>query len=328
MHCLNCGNPVEEDDLFCGECGYKLRRRFQSVNVAEREISQAKSHEASNNGSQSTQVDENKNVVSQQSDSTMKHSKDENAKHNEQFQNEALQQHTSNHQQRPQFSQSSTYQKHQHSDYQQQGQFSQHTKAVTEESKVFFKSAFVSSDYVIKSSQSFSFKLIKSLLIIGFIMLGILLASIIPVEISYIGTSKSSVIISIIVGIILFLAIIIGATYAMTRLVVRQPITFKKVLSDFVLINSVSVAILVLSIILMLANAYRFGASVTLLSLLLFIISGIYMMAKYSTNNDTRISSFYGMIIYIIIIFLFISIFGESLFNQIFDNLLEHMSNY
>ena len=132
-------------------------------------------------------------------------------------------------------------------------------------------------------------------------MLGILLASIIPVEISYIGTSKSSVIISIIVGIILFLAIIIGATYAMTRLVVRQPITFKKVLSDFVLINSVSVAILVLSIILMLANAYRFGASVTLLSLLLFIISGIYMMAKYSKNNDTRISSFYGVIIYIII---------------------------
>ena len=101
--------------------------------------------------------------------------------------------------------------------------------------------------------------------------------------------------------IILFLAIIIGATYAMTRLVVRQPITFKKVLSDFVLINSVSVAILVLSIILMLANAYRFGASVTLLSLLLFIISGIYMMAKYSKNNDTRISSFYGVIIYIII---------------------------
>ncbi|RLY67238.1 zinc-ribbon domain-containing protein, partial [Staphylococcus epidermidis] len=24
MHCPNCGNPIEDDDLFCGECGCRL----------------------------------------------------------------------------------------------------------------------------------------------------------------------------------------------------------------------------------------------------------------------------------------------------------------
>ena len=26
MHCPNCGNPIEDDDLFCGECGHKISR--------------------------------------------------------------------------------------------------------------------------------------------------------------------------------------------------------------------------------------------------------------------------------------------------------------
>lgn len=26
MHCPNCGNPIEADDLFCGECGHKIEK--------------------------------------------------------------------------------------------------------------------------------------------------------------------------------------------------------------------------------------------------------------------------------------------------------------
>ncbi|MGX0443502.1 membrane-bound ClpP family serine protease [Staphylococcus epidermidis] len=132
---------------------------------------------------------------------------------------------------------------------------------------------------------------------------------------------------SIIFGIILFLVVIVGAIFGLTRLVVRQPIAFKKVLSDYVLINSVSLAILIISVILILAESYSFGGSIALLSLLLFVASGIYLIAKYSTGNQTRISSFYGVIIYIIILFLFIRIFGEAFFHQIFGDFIEELGH-
>ena len=88
------------------------------------------------------------------------------------------------------------------------------------------------------------------------------------------------------------MVVIVGAIFGLTRLVVRQPIAFKKVLSDYVLINSVSLAILIISVILILAESYSFGGSIALLSLLLFVASGIYLIAKYSTGNQTRISRF------------------------------------
>lgn len=93
------------------------------------------------------------------------------------------------------------------------------------------------------------------------------------------------------------------------------------------LINSVSLAILIISVILILAESYSFGGSIALLSLLLFIASGIYLIAKYSTGNQTRISSFYGVIIYIIILFLFIRILG-GIFHQIFGDFIEELGIY
>ena len=137
---------------------------------------------------------------------------------------------------------------------------------------------------------------------------------------------KSSVL-AVMLGVILFLAVIVGATYGISRLVVRQPITFKKVLSDFVLINSVSVAVLLIALILMFANSFSFGGALFMLSILLIVVSGVYMIAKYSANHHTRFSSFYGVIIYIIVFFLFVTIFGESLFNQIFGNLISEFNN-
>ncbi|MDQ6241363.1 zinc ribbon domain-containing protein, partial [Staphylococcus epidermidis] len=215
----------------------------------------------------------------------------------------------------------------QHNHDQQQSQIGQQAKQVTNESKGFFKSAFTAPDKIIQTNHVFSFKLLLSLLIIGFIVLAILLASVIPVEIGIFGTTRGSLVTSIIFGIILFLVVIVGAIFGLTRLVVRQPIAFKKVLSDYVLINSVSLAILIISVILILAESYSFGGSIALLSLLLFIASGIYLIAKYSTGNQTRISSFYGVIIYIIILFLFIRIFGEAFFHQIFGDFIEELGD-
>ncbi|MEJ7356079.1 zinc ribbon domain-containing protein, partial [Staphylococcus haemolyticus] len=90
-------------------------------------------------------------------------------------------------------------------------------------------------DKIIQTNHVFSFKLLLSLLIIGFSVVAILLASVIPGEIGMFGTTRGSLVTSIIFGIILFLVVIVGAIFGLTRLVVRQPIAFKKVLSDYVL---------------------------------------------------------------------------------------------
>ena len=94
------------------------------------------------------------------------------------------------------------------------------------------------------------------------------------------------------------------------------------------LINSVSLAILIISVILILAESYSFGGSIALLSLLLFIASGIYLIAKYSTGNQTRISSFYGVIIYIIILFLFIRILGRHFSIKYLVHFIEELGIY
>lgn len=348
MHCPNCGNLVESNDLFCGECGHKIDRQSQTVNSAKEDISNATSNSTSKTTDESHS---NANFATPQSSSNETSSKEiysrkgnlhsEQDNHspslekspqhdNQQKTPQVNQPGNSKHQQQSHTKTSSTYQndsQQYHQANQQQNQLSEHAKEVTEESKGFFKSAFVAPDQIIKSNHAFSFKLLLSLLVIGFLVVAILIGTIIPDEIYQLGTSKGSFVSSLVVGIILFLVVIVGATYAITRLVVKQPISFRKVLSDYVLINSVTVALLVVVFILFMVNSYSFGTGVFILSLFLFVISGVYMIAKYSAQYDTKFSSFYGIILFLVIIFLFTSIFGESLFNQLFRNLLERLGD-
>ncbi|MBM0810349.1 zinc-ribbon domain-containing protein [Staphylococcus epidermidis] len=329
MHCPNCGNPIEDDDLFCGECGHKISRHPQSVRNAESEITKAEKNDEEQNitsNNKENNATTHQNVDSTSHDETRSNENDvaDSTLQSKQSHNDTQQSNLSTYNQRPQHRE---IPQNQHNHAQQQSQISQQAKQVTNESKGFFKSAFTAPDEIIQTNQVFSFKLLLSLLIIGFIVLAILLASVIPVEIGIFGTTRGSLVTSIIFGIILFLVVIVGAIFGLTRLVVRQPIAFKKVLSDYVLINSVSLAILIISVILILAESYSFGGSIALLSLLLFIASGIYLIAKYSTGNQTRISSYYGVIIYIIIFFLFIRIFGEAFFHQIFGYFIEELGD-
>ena len=42
-------NPIEDDDLFCGECGHKISRHPQSVRNAESEITKAEKNDEEQN---------------------------------------------------------------------------------------------------------------------------------------------------------------------------------------------------------------------------------------------------------------------------------------
>lgn len=349
MQCPNCGNAIEPNDLFCGECGHKIDRQSQTINSAEKDISNAEAngrrHDSTGSLGEGNETTSNQsNHLSRTNESKQdKHPNEEGKvrdhqhvpEHTTSTQQHQMHQPQSNQHQQPHNNASHTYHNQQqynqsysnHQQPQQTSQFSDHAKEVTEESKGFFKSAFASPDQVLKSQQAFSFKLLFSLIIVGLLVVALLLAIVIPSSVGMFETPKSQIIFFVVLGIILFLAVIVGATYGITRLVVRQPITFKKVLSDFVLINSVSVAVLLIALILMFANSFSFGGALFILSILLIVVSGVYMIAKYSANHHTRFSSFYGVIIYIIVFFLFVTIFGESLFNQIFGNLISEFNN-
>ncbi|MCE0454017.1 hypothetical protein HMPREF2564_09730 [Staphylococcus sp. HMSC068D03] len=349
MQCPNCGNAIEPNDLFCGECGHKIDRQSHTINSAEKDISNAEAngrrHDSTGSLGEGNETTSNQSdYLSRTNESKQDKHPNEDGKvrdhqhvpeHTTSTQQHQMHQPQSNQHQQPHNNASHTYHNQpqydqsysNHQQPQQTSQFSDHAKEVTEESKGFFKSAFASPDQVLKSQQAFSFKLLFSLIIVGLLVVALLLAIVIPSSVGMFETPKSQIIFSVVLGIILFLAVIVGATYGITRLVVRQPITFKKVLSDFVLINSVSVAVLLIALILMFANSFSFGGALFILSILLIVVSGVYMIAKYSANHHTRFSSFYGVIIYIIVFFLFVTIFGESLFNQIFGNLISEFNN-
>lgn len=349
MQCPNCGNAIEPNDLFCGECGHKIDRQSQTINSAEKDISNAEAngrrHDSTGSLGEGNETTSNQSdYLSRTNESKQDKHPNEDGKvrdhqhvpeHTTSTQQHQMHQPQSNQHQQPHNNASHTYHNQpqynqsysNHQQPQQTSQFSDHAKEVTEESKGFFKSAFASPDQVLKSQQAFSFKLLFSLIIVGLLVVALLLAIVIPSSVGMFETPKSQIIFSVVLGIILFLAVIVGATYGITRLVVRQPITFKKVLSDFVLINSVSVTVLLIALILMFANSFSFGGALFILSILLIVVSGVYMIAKYSANHHTRFSSFYGVIIYIIVFFLFVTIFGESLFNQIFGNLISEFNN-
>lgn len=344
MKCPNCGHQVEQDDVFCGECGTKLERQSKAVTDAEKDIqkvdSNSQSHHSThssshhainsnsnasyeqsqsmNQGAPSNSMNQQNASTENSSNSNFNHSQHQQAQNNtnqQQFHNQQYQQ--QNHQfQNQQF-------QHQPHGYQKQpNQFSEQAKEVTAESKGFFKSAFVDPDREIKSMHTFSFKLLGSLLAIGLFLIIIILFLAIPEEVS-LFTSEAKIVFSIIFSLIILLAAIVGATFGITRLVVVQAIPFKKVISDFVFINSVTVATLLLSIILLIMEAYTFGTVILILSFVILVASGVYLIAKYSGINHTRFSSFYGMIIYLIVIFILMRIFGEVTFSSILESFNE-----
>lgn len=332
MKCPNCGHQVEQDDVFCGECGTKLERQSKSVTAAENDIQKADSNSQSHHSTHASShhaINSNSNASYEQSQS-MNQGAPSNSMNQQNASTENSSNSNFNHSQHQQAQNNTNQQQFQNQQFQQQphgyqkqpNQFSEQAKEVTAESKGFFKSAFVDPDREIKNIHTFSFKLLGSLLAIGLILIAIILFLAIPEEVS-LFTSEAKIVFSIIFSLIILLAAIVGATFGITRLVVVQAIPFKKVLSDFVFINSVTVATLLLSIILLIMEAYTFGTVILILSFVILVTSGVYLIAKYSGINHTRFSSFYGMIIYLIVIFILMRIFGEVTFSSILETFNE-----
>ena len=238
MQCPNCGNAIEPNDLFCGECGHKIDRQSHTINSAEKDISNAEAngrrHDSTGSLGEGNETTSNQSdYLSRTNESKQDKHPNEDGKvrdhqhvpeHTTSTQQHQMHQPQSNQHQQPHNNASHTYHNQpqydqsysNHQQPQQTSQFSDHAKEVTEESKGFFKSAFASPDQVLKSQQAFSFKLLFSLIIVGLLVVALLLAIVIPSSVGMFETPKSQIIFSVVLGIILFLAVIVGATYGLS----------------------------------------------------------------------------------------------------------------
>lgn len=337
MNCPNCGQPVSPDDAFCGECGTKLSPQ-SSTTSATSEQSQHQQptqkhtetpHQSATSEHNSTSTDALHHHSTTNQQHTQSNDQAFNNHHNNQQygQQQHNQSHHHNGQQAPYGQQSQQNYQQQHNGQQQQpSQLANHAKDVAQESKGFFSGAFISPDHLINNRKVFSYKLLASLLAIGFVVFTLLMAIFIPSEINWL-TSKSALVLRLLLTAFAFIAVNILATFGMSKMIIKGRLTFQQVLSDYVLINSVSLALLLSGLLGLAIGTYSFAAFMLMLSLLLFIISGIYLIAKYSGRDQVKFSSYYAIILYLIITFIFAYVVGESLMSSILRSSIDSVKD-
>lgn len=179
--------------------------------------------------------------------------------------------------------------------------------------KRFFLGVFTHPDELIKAQQFFSYKVLFALLVAGLLIISLLVNGVIPEEVAVYQVSKANIIFKFIVGIAIILTVHIGVTYAVIRLTILPTLKFNKVLSDYVLIDTFSVALLFISTFLFILNTYKFASVVLIVAYSLFTLLPAYLVVKYSTMFQTRISSMYGIIILLFAFSFIVLIFGESI---------------
>lgn len=187
----------------------------------------------------------------------------------------------------------------------------QYSSNILAEGKTFFQSIFTKLDSEIESTRTFSYKFIATLLGIGLILLLIFSSILIPTEISYLGISKGSTVAKLfffaIIGLIVLFAITVGINK-----ILNIKTTIHKTLSDFISFNTYATLLFFIGAIFLLIQVPSFAIFLIIVSLLLFIISPIYLFTKYSSSNNLRIPVVYGILIYFIIIAIIMRIIVES----------------
>ncbi|HCG74451.1 MULTISPECIES: zinc ribbon domain-containing protein [Staphylococcus] len=288
MNCPKCGQNYQQEDVFCGNCGTKLP---ESVAETTKTTSETANKEAQ--GEQSviqTQVTKEIEEVTTNSK--------EQAFHQHQNINQSV------------VNQNDT---HEHIETPLEQGTQSNNKDTFYEMKQFFISAFTHPDQVLKTEQTFSTKLLLILIIAGLAVVALLFNALIPDQVGFFEVSKSSIVFKFIVSLAIILAVHIGITYLVVRLTILPEVKFNKVFSDYVLINTFTVALLILSAFLFALSSYKFASLIIIIMYLFLTISPAFMLAKYSSIYNTRISSLYGILILLFVLSIIILVFGQNI---------------
>ncbi len=197
-------------------------------------------------------------------------------------------------------------------------------KDTLNESKGFFKNIFTRLDQEVMSQHTYSYKFIASLVGAGLLLLLIFLLILVPADLGMWEPSKSSIVFRILITSVVSLAVLFGITLGIIK-ILNVNLSVHKVLSDFIAFNLFSTVFFFLGMLFMAIKVPSFAAILIILSLLLFVISPIYLMTKYSNHNNMRMAVIYGILIYFVIIAIILRILVERSMSsslEILDSLL------
>lgn len=125
------------------------------------------------------------------------------------------------------------------------------------------------------------------------------------------GITKSSIIFKILIYSLIALLILFGITIGIMKILnIKEDV--HKILSDFIAFNTYAVIFILLGLLFILIKVASFAAFLIVIGILLFVVSPIYLISKYSNYNKLRIPTIYGIIVYFIILAIITRIIVES----------------
>ncbi|AYU54220.1 zinc-ribbon domain-containing protein [Staphylococcus debuckii] len=297
MYCPNCGAPVGPDDRFCGECGTDLTKSKPVAATAQKTEDQPDTSRT------------NSSAVTHAETQPEHHSKNEHAHQEPHTQ-------PSNSNQQPAFD---------------TDKFNQQANEIKHEGSTFFSKLLKSHDSVVAEDQPFSLKFIGILAAVFLIISLLVIVILVPQEVSIFGVSKASAVSNLFFSLILFIALGYGILALTARLTIKDSISFVKLLSDFVFVNTFSFILFIVGILLLRLEIISIGSFLTLLGIISFYSAAIYIITKYSSFHAIRIPVFFGILLYIALQLIVLMVYGEMVRNSLmetFKNIMDDFSPF
>ncbi|GEP83637.1 Acyl-CoA cholesterol acyltransferase [Staphylococcus piscifermentans] len=298
MYCPNCGTPVGPDDRFCGECGTDLTKSKPVTDTAQKTEDQPDTSRT--HASAATHAETPSETQPE------RHSKNEHA------QQEPHTQPTNSNQQ-PAFD---------------TDKFNQQANEIKHEGSSFFSKLFKSHDSVVAEDQPFSLKFIGILAAVFLIISLLVITILVPQEVSIFGISKANAVSNLFFSLVLFIALGYGILALTARLTIKDAISFVKLLSDFVFVNTFSFILFILGILLLRLEIISIGSFLTLLGIISFYSAAIYIITKYSSFHAIRIPVFFGILIYIALQLIVLMVYGEMVRNSLMETFKNIMDDF
>lgn len=306
MKCTACGFSIEPEDRFCGECGHPVEQPNEKV-VYTPPVQEEKNDEVIPQSE--PVINKRESIINQQDVITeephitkVDEPKEKSFTETEKVENSGAA-HMKSEPVRKEYPKIEI----------DTEKLANQSQQVAKESYGFVNSALKEHDSILDSDKKFSYGLILGLIGAGIflIFLGTLIN--LPDATEMIGQSKSSIAFKFAFGVLLLLAISIGITYGAIVMTVTSKVDFHKFLSDYVLLNTVSIALIVAGFIITWIDLRIAPMFLFILGITSIFISSVYLIARYAVHRPSRMASFYGVLVYIIVLIIAYYIVFDSM---------------